>query len=372
MDLETGNSEEKKGLWDRAMEAKDAVLERLKGAEQVALEAIGKTQNEVIADIQASNAAIKASASEANEFSQKTQRILVGAEETSTRITSLGAESYKIIELLRTKSEEAKNSQVQVQTLLKNIETSDAESKAHLKEVITTKAEIKNQFTEIGQFYSEIGERKTELLDLKKNTDTELSKLNEKFSASLNEHKMRTETLVSENEAIGNEIRSHLQRAVGASLFSAFGMRKDKIIVGKWIWFGALVLSMIGGFFWVDSMIKGLHGSLDVAFIVRTAFGVLIGYFIYFCSKQYDRERKAEEEYAFKAAVSVSLKPFHDLLIESKNKQIDDEFMKVLMKEIFDNPVARLFLEGKSVSKLQINGQGLNGEISVDPSSPKK
>ena len=368
MDL-TLEEVDKKGIWERA---KDTVIERLKGAEQVALEAIEKAQSDVITDITAANESMKVSAQQTSELSQKAKESLTRAEESAARITSLSEESNKLVELTRNKSEEAKNQQTQIQTALKNFETSEAETKAHLKEIITTKAEMKNQFTEIGQFYSEIGEKKKELLDLKKSTAAELAEITESFSSSLNGHKERTEKLVIQNESIETEIKSHLQRAVGASLFSAFGTRKDKIVVGKWLWFGALALSMVAGFIWIHFMIQEMKGSLDIAFVVRTVFGALIGYFIYFCSKQYDRERKAEEEYAFKAAVSISLKPFHDLLIESKNKEIDSEFMKQLMKEIFDNPVNRLFIEGKSTSKLQINGQGLNGEHSVEPSSLKK
>ena len=367
MDLESTGDSEKKGLWERARETKDAVIERLRGAEQVALEAIQSTQSEVLAEIRASNESIKASAQKANDLTQKVQESLAKVDDASSRIASTGDESQKTIELIRAKSEEAKVAQAQIQAALKAVEQSEAESKAHLKEVVTSKAELKNQFTEISQFYSEIGERKNELLELKKNTASQLTQLGESFSTSIEANKARTEQLVAQNEALGEEIRSHLQRAVGASLFSAFGTRKEKIVLGKWIWFGAMALSFVLGILWVNFMIRELKTSIDVAFIVRTVFAVLIGGFIYFCAKQYDRERRAEEEYAFKAAISVSLKPFHDLLIDSKNKEVDADFVKRLMAEIFDNPVGRLFLEGKAVSKLQVNQTGLSGELSVEP-----
>lgn len=365
VNTESNNS---KGMLSRA---KDMVFERLKGAEQTAIDAIAKAQDEVIADIKSANDSVKASALKSSELSQKAAENFTKAESGTARIAELGDESAKLVENVRVKSDEAKSSQAQIHNALKSVETSEAEAKAHVKEMVGTKAEMKNQFTEIGQFYSEIGDRKAELLDLKKNTSTELSKISENFSASLEEYNERSESLIKQNETIGVEIRSHLQRAVGASLFSAFGTRKDKIIVGKWAWFAAMVVSMIIGVTWVYWMIDDLKGALYAAFAVRTVFGVMISYFIYFCSKQYDRERRAEEEYAFKAAISVSLKPFHDLLIESKNKEIDTEFMKQLMKEVFDNPVARLFNEGKTSSKLQINRQGLNGEHSVEPPNPK-
>lgn len=371
MDLVAEETGDKKRLWERAKEVKDSVIERLKGAEEVALEAIEKAQGEVINEIQTSNESIKKSVQEANELSQKAKENLAKAEEGSTRIANLGDQSSKTIELINAKAEESKNSQAQIQTRLKNVETSEAEAKAHLKEVVTIKAELKNQFTEIGQFYSEIGERKNELLEMKKKTATDLTELSEGFSAKLDDHEKRTEDLVAKNEKLGKEIESHLQRAVGASLFSAFGTRKNKIVIGKWVWATLFALSIIGAFFWVNSMIAGLKGTLDTAFVVRTVFGFLIGYFVYFCSKQYDRERRAEEEYAFKSAISVSLKPFHDLLINSKNEQVDDVFMKQLMDKIFDNPVDRLFSEGKSVSKLQINSQGVNGEHTVEPALKK-
>lgn len=49
-----------------------------------------------------------------------------------------------------------------------------------------------------------------------------------------------------------------------------------------------------------------------------------------------------------------------------------NEFMRALMREVFDNPVNRLFIENKAVSKLQINSLGVNGEHSVEPPVSKK
>ena len=52
----------------------------------------------------------------------------------------------------------------------------------------------------------------------------------------------------------------------------------------------------------------------DFAFWVKLSLTVPLGFAITFCTVQYSRERRLEEEYAFKSSVSVSLNPYRDLI----------------------------------------------------------
>jgi len=68
---------------------------------------------------------------------------------------------------------------------------------------------------------------------------------------------------------------------------------------------------------------------------------------MYFAAGQYKKERQAEEEYAFKSSISFSLEPYRDLLVKMrKEDELEAEFIRKLMVDIFDNPVKRLY-EGK-------------------------
>jgi len=66
-----------------------------------------------------------------------------------------------------------------------------------------------------------------------------------------------------------------------------------------------------------------------------------------FCLSQYGRERRAEEEYAFKSALSLSLVPYKDLIEGLQTENADPEYAKFLtttISQIYTPP--RLAKEG--------------------------
>ena len=60
------------------------------------------------------------------------------------------------------------------------------------------------------------------------------------------------------------------------------------------------------------------------------------------------QERHTEEEYAFKLAISLSLKPYAEFVSTSDDEA--REYLKPLISEIFDNPVNRLYLHNRNLS----------------------
>lgn len=351
-----------KGIFSRARD----IVERLSGAEGSALSKIAVAEEDALREIKGSTERASSAASSAELLNAEVQNIRTKAEEASIRSQSVSAEFDNHLKTLKARDEESQKLQEKAQAHSKGIEAAEAEAKAHVKDVLDSKAQIKNQFTEISQFYGEIGDRKNELLNIKNTSAKDLNEMRDKFSEEQASQQEKNKLLFKEVEDVKEEIKSHLQSAVGVSLFSAFDVRKQNIVKAKWVWLAVFVLSVGLCIYWVDHIIKGLSGTLDLAFAVRTVLAALLGYFVYFCAKQYERERRAEEEYAFKSVTSLSLKPYHDLLVETKNQNVDDEFMKKMMAEIFDNPVKRLFAEGKSSSKVQINEKGVVGEHSTE------
>jgi len=84
-----------------------------------------------------------------------------------------------------------------------------------------------------------------------------------------------------------------------------------------------------------------------------------LAFLMVFTATQYKKERQAEEEYAFKSAISLSLEPYRDLLVRMrKEDQSEADFVKKLMEEVFDNPVMRMFNieeEEEKIAKMIIN-----------------
>ena len=77
-------------------------------------------------------------------------------------------------------------------------------------------------------------------------------------------------------------------------------------------------------------------------------------------AKRYSSERRAEEEWAFKSAISISLDPFRDLIARMKKDGHETAFVERLVSEIFDNPTKRLYaLPPGKEEKEDMNIRGL-------------
>ena len=89
-----------------------------------------------------------------------------------------------------------------------------------------------------------------------------------------------------------------------------------------------------------------LHSA---AFWIKLSMNVPLGFLISFCTIQYNRERRLEEEYAFKASISVSLTPYRDLIYQilEKDDAIKDgsytAFVIDSVRNIFSSPTAKIF-----------------------------
>lgn len=87
----------------------------------------------------------------------------------------------------------------------------------------------------------------------------------------------------------------------------------------------------------------------SLAFWVKLSVTIPVGFAITFCAVQYGRERRLEEEYAFKASISVSLNPYRDLVLSilSKEGVVDQgrytEFVIDSVRNVFTSPTERVF-----------------------------
>jgi hypothetical protein len=88
----------------------------------------------------------------------------------------------------------------------------------------------------------------------------------------------------------------------------------------KRYWAGALVLLVLASL-GVTYFVISTHTQFDVAFYLKLSLSLPLIYAITFCTVQYSRERKLEEEYAFKSNISVSLDPYRELVEKLVDKQ---------------------------------------------------
>lgn len=81
-----------------------------------------------------------------------------------------------------------------------------------------------------------------------------------------------------------------------------------------------------------------------------------LAFLITFCTVQYSRERRLEEEYAFKSSISVSLNPYRDLIQTILDKEDKTEMSKYTefviesVRNVFTPPTDKIFENEKKNS----------------------
>lgn len=168
--------------------------------------------------------------------------------------------------------------------------------------------------------------------------DKSIAENNERTSALITETQAKTEALQKESaqrseqtiEAnyqktaslterlakLEDEIRDKIDQATGYTLFGAFQKRQNQVVISKAFWKWAILALILASALvttWIAFEAKS-YKVTDVALWVKLSLTIPLGYGIGFCTLQYSRERRLEEEYAFKSAVSVSLNPYRELI----------------------------------------------------------
>lgn len=99
-------------------------------------------------------------------------------------------------------------------------------------------------------------------------------------------------------------------------------------------------------------------GDINVAFYIKLSLSLPIIYAIAFCTVQYSRERKLEEEYAFKSNISISLIPYQELVSKLVSNDTPTEkekytaFIIESISKVFTSPTDKVFEDEKKPTGL--------------------
>ncbi len=221
--------------------------------------------------------------------------------------------------------------------LLTTIQQSEQQSNQLLATTKTGNAEVKAIEGQIKEFYKQVDSYRKKIED----------------SASLaqvviDENKGETEKLITNLQSLESSIKVQIEKATGFTLFHSFQKRQEKLAKSKNQWtitiFILVLISMS-----LTAYIIGSTVSFDYAFYLKLSLTLPIIYLLTFCTLQYSRERRLEEEYAFKSNISISLNPYKELIekmivdqpIEERQKFID--FMIDSVGKVFDSPTDKIF-----------------------------
>lgn len=274
----------------------------------------------------------------------------------------------KIIEDISVLTNSVSNSKTDAETTLNQIKQFLQEVTANAQNVAAFFAQAQQNETAITQLQATANKSSAEINAL----ETKASE----FFADVNEYTKRVDTLTSNAESVvekntnemselvtklknlEQQIKDQLEKATGYSLFHSFQTRQGLMVKSKNFWLGVLtvlLLIAIGlGCWLVDSMNGQTLAALGVAFYLKLSLTIPLLFAISFSTIQYSRERRLEEEYAFKSNISISLIPYQELvekLIDENDPEQRKEYANFIIStinKIFTSPTDEIFKDKKS------------------------
>lgn len=293
---------------------------------------------------------------EYKELSEELKTILVEIREikeikvsVDNEYESISSVSNSINDLLEKIKKNDTTSETKTNEIIELLESSkETLSLIEQNKVLSTDKleEIKSMNVKVTDIESDIEDFHSRLDTYIKQMDTTSKTIKE----NVNDYTKRTEAIISTNEEQTKEITKQLEKALGISLFSSFDKRKEKLNENLYIWLivlGISTLILVGLSIWIYIDISDIDKFNGYYFSFKLAITIPLIYAIGFLSNRYAKERRLIEEYAFKSTISLSLKPFSDLVAKKIDLgDVDDkyrDFMIDSIKTIFNDPNDRVF-----------------------------
>jgi hypothetical protein len=260
---------------------------------------------------------------EAKKSSETLQSTLTASEESSKRIAEYLTRTTEVDQKAGALLATIQQSQT---TATKLEATSNASNAA----ISALEARIK-------EFFGQIDDYGKKILETSANADTTVQK-----------NKTETEDLISNLKELQDQINDQITRATGFSLFHSFQTRQEAIAKSKRFWAGALAVVILASVGWTIFLYYHTE-KIDTIFYLKISMALPLIYAIAFCNLQYSRERRLEEEYAFKSNISISLIPYKELVEKLVNKGNPAEVEKFALfviesvNRVFTSPTERIF-----------------------------
>ncbi|MCB9234782.1 MAG: hypothetical protein H6581_24225 [Bacteroidia bacterium] len=258
------------------------------------------------------------------------------------QIESLNKEQKEKIDVLNRYQANWTSFSQKQEVVASRIETLKVNSESHLKEIENFREEAIRKDEQMKNYVSQHEEHVGKIKETLRNWSEHLQKLGEKGEKLINEIEgseekpgllPRMKANLSQSSAeleFFSDTHEYLDQllasAVGASLFETFARRKEQLEnpVKTWTWItlGMVVLAVVWvylvfGNIWIfgDGPEGWIGFALDSIKIIPILF--LVGFSV----DRFRRERKYQEEYAFKSAVALTIKGYVDLIETQENKE---------------------------------------------------
>lgn len=241
-----------------------------------------------------------------------------------------------------------------IKTLVSQYKVSTTESLAYIQakldESTNNAANIKKMDAEMKAYKSSVDEYVNKMNDTTVAIEERVKNYNEK-----------TQKIIEQNNQQTIEISRQLELATGAGLFTSFNKRKNDLDKSQWIWLIILLLSILAFIwyaFWLTNQLKEINWENFNWFIdifLKLSASTPFLYLVAFVTDRYTKERRLLEEYAFKSTISLSLKPYFDMVSNNNIKNEDREFLIESIKNIFTTPTDKVYRTKECQNKVDVN-----------------
>lgn len=215
-----------------------------------------------------------------------------------------------------------------------------------LQSIKISNQEIKKIENDTKLFFNDIEEAKLKINDLVTKTKEDIKNLHISSNNLLDEYMTKTNEIIIQNEIQSNEIDKQLSKAVGVNLFKSFEVRRKLLNRGITRWLNTLALSvasLIAISFWIYWEITHKTDMNIYMFVFKIIMSFPFIFVVAFIANRYTKERRLEEEYAFKSSISLALKPYSDLVAKMDSDPEHKQFLIEAIRNIFSEPTERVF-----------------------------
>lgn len=269
---------------------------------------------------------------ESDKATQKIQIVTNTSEENAKKITE---------SLNRTTESDQRTA-----AILTIVQQNESTSTQLLASTKTINAEVLALESKIKEFYSQVDQYRTKITATAEDAEK-----------AIQNNKGETENLITELKKLEDQIKVQIQKATGFSLFHSFQTRQEALAKSKRFWaFAIAILVMVS--IGLTMYVIRTTGDINVAFYIKLSLSLPLIYAIAFCTVQYSRERKLEEEYAFKSNISISLIPYQELVSKLVSNDTPTEkekytaFIIESISKVFTSPTDKVFEDEKKPTGL--------------------
>ncbi len=221
-----------------------------------------------------------------------------------------------------------------------------------LEKIKKTEEEIESKKLRINTFHTNVDELENRNINKEIKVDEFIEKIVDETKETIKNNTAKTDKIVLENETLQERIKQLLQGANAGELFQAFELRKNQVKQGLNWWMVGIITTtvcIVGMAIWVSYTLKDSSAGIEGMVLVKIFSAIPLFILDVFLVNQYNKRRNLEEEYAFRAAISLSFLAYRDIIEQSKTNIESMKFIIDTVQKIYESP-----FDKQKLSKSQI------------------